>query len=320
MTTIIVGVDDSDRSIDAIAFARGLASAARARLVLATAYPLDGLPSQAVYPELDSRLRGGAEDILARMRLEAPDVETEARAIADSSPARALHALAEREKATLIVIGSSHRGNIGRVLAGTTAERLMHGSPCPVAVVPRRHSEQAGEIRSILVAYDGSAEAKAALHAAMMAGRALSAAVHVVRVLEPSSIAALNMTAATGYVVPLEAIEREAREAFETDIATLPNHERLLAELVVGDPAEELADRSQSADLLVTGSRGHGAMRAVLLGSVSGHLVREAACPVIVVPRGVESHFEQLFRTPPGDAAVRTAGPAGGSDAPKLYR
>jgi nucleotide-binding universal stress UspA family protein len=238
------------------------------------------------------------------MRAEAGDVETETRAIADSSVARALHALAEREKATLIVIGSSHRGSIGRVLAGTTAERLLHGSPCPVAVVPRSHAQQPGAIRSILVAYDGSAEAKAALYAAMTAGRALSAAVRVVRVLEPASIAALNMTAASGYVTPAEEIEREAREAFDADIAALPNQERLLAEFVVGDPADELAERSQAADLLVTGSRGYGAMRAVLLGSVSRHLVRAAACPVIVVPRGVDSHFEQLFVAPSSSCAA----------------
>lgn len=304
MTTIIVGVQDSDRSIDAVAFARGLASAARARLILATAYPHDGLPSQALYPDLDWPLRDGAEHLLARMRAQTPDVETETRAIADSSAARALHALAEREKATLIVIGSSHRGSIGRVLAGTTAERLLHGSPCPVAVVPRSHGRQPGAIRSILVAYDGSAEAKAALRAAMTAGRALSAAVRVVRVLEPASIAALNMTAASGYITPAEEIEREAREAFEADIAALPNHERLLAEFVVGDPADELAERSHAADLLVTGSRGYGAMRAVLLGSLSGHLVRAAACPVIVVPRGAESHLEQLFVAPSSSRAA----------------
>ena len=41
--------------------------------------------------------------------------------------------LAEIERASLVVIGSSHRGAVGRVFAGTTAERLLHGAPCPVA-------------------------------------------------------------------------------------------------------------------------------------------------------------------------------------------
>jgi nucleotide-binding universal stress UspA family protein len=35
------------------------------------------------------------------------------------------------------VDGSTHRGPIGRVLAGSTARKLLHGAPCPVLVVPR---------------------------------------------------------------------------------------------------------------------------------------------------------------------------------------
>jgi hypothetical protein len=46
---------------------------------------------------------------------------------------------------------------------------------------------------------------------------------------------------------------------------------------------------------MVTGSRGYGPHRAVLLGSVSGRLVREAECPVIVVPRGIEAPLEGIF-------------------------
>jgi nucleotide-binding universal stress UspA family protein len=39
-------------------------------------------------------------------------------------------------------------------------------------------------------------------------------------------------------------------------------------------------------DLLVCGSRGYGPMRRVLLGGVLRKLIRRAACPVVVVPRG----------------------------------
>jgi propanol-preferring alcohol dehydrogenase len=52
------------------------------------------------------------------------------------SPAKATQALAAHEDASLIVIGSSHRGVVGRVLAGATAERLLRGAPCPVAWLP----------------------------------------------------------------------------------------------------------------------------------------------------------------------------------------
>jgi nucleotide-binding universal stress UspA family protein len=48
-------------------------------------------------------------------------------------------------------------------------------------------------------------------------------------------------------------------------------------------------------DLLVTGSRGYGPVRAVVLGGVTGRLVREAACPLVIVPRGVECPLGALF-------------------------
>ena len=75
--------------------------------------------------------------MLARFALTLLDVEdVERRLLADHSPAHALQAAAEQAGAGIIVVGSSHVGRLGRVLPGSTAERLLHGAPCPVAVVP----------------------------------------------------------------------------------------------------------------------------------------------------------------------------------------
>jgi nucleotide-binding universal stress UspA family protein len=52
-----------------------------------------------------------------------------------------------------------------------------------------------------------------------------------------------------------------------------------------GDPADELVAASREVDLLVIGSRGRGARRAALLGSVSGKVAERAACPVLILPR-----------------------------------
>ena len=107
---------------------------------------------------------------------------------ANPSPAHALHDLAEAEHAELIVVGSSHTGRLGRVAPGSTAERLLHGAPCAVAVVPngyRTRTEQ--QIRRIGVAYDGSAESTAAVGAAVELARALSAELEVIGVVVPRS-------------------------------------------------------------------------------------------------------------------------------------
>jgi nucleotide-binding universal stress UspA family protein len=56
--------------------------------------------------------------------------------------------------------------------------------------------------------------------------------------------------------------------------------------LVQGPAAPALLSASAGADLLVVGSRGHGAFTGMLLGSVSQHCVTHATCPVTVVPGG----------------------------------
>ena len=83
--------------------------------------------------------------------------------------------------------------------------------------------------------------------------------------------------------------ETTLREAAETAMAAaserLPEGVRASAKVLTGSPAEVLADEADSADLLVTGSRGYGPVRRVLLGGVSSKLVRSSPCPVLVVPR-----------------------------------
>ena len=56
------------------------------------------------------------------------------------------------------------------------------------------------------------------------------------------------------------------------------------SEVFEGDPGMRLVQASHGARLLVVGSRSLGAVRAVLLGSVSRYVARHAECPVVVVP------------------------------------
>lgn len=51
-----------------------------------------------------------------------------------------------------------------------------------------------------------------------------------------------------------------------------------------GHPARVLVEASRGADLLVVGSRGHGAFAGMLLGSVSQHCAQHATCPVLIMP------------------------------------
>ena len=44
------------------------------------------------------------------------------------------------------------------------------------------------------------------------------------------------------------------------------------------------------------GSRGYGPLRVVLVGGVSGKVIRSAHCPVVVIPRGAASTLGELTR------------------------
>lgn len=56
-------------------------------------------------------------------------------------------------------------------------------------------------------------------------------------------------------------------------------------EVVIGDPAEQILGfaSAEKADLIVLGSRGHGRLAGLLLGSVAQKVVAHASCPVLVV-------------------------------------
>jgi nucleotide-binding universal stress UspA family protein len=225
------------------------------------------------------------------MAHELPAGRVETVAVANPSPAHALQDLAESSGAAIVVVGSTHTGRAGRVVPGATGERLLHGAPCAVAVVPEGYAAHVPAIRRIAVAYDGSETAKAAVAAAAGAARALDADLEVIGVVNPEAVVAGGF----GYLVAREDVEAQLQAELDGVVAGLPYGVRAEGVRLTGDPADALIERSEGTDLLVMGSRGYGPLRAVLVGGVSGRVVREAHCPVIVVPRGVEAPLGELF-------------------------
>ncbi len=125
MSTILIGVDATARSEDAVALARRLARLGDGDVILATVTP--------------DRDEGHAT--VRRMRELLAGIEPErirAAILPGRSAARGLHDLAVAEAAALIVVGSTHTGRLGRVRPGATGERLLLGAPCAVAVAPAR--------------------------------------------------------------------------------------------------------------------------------------------------------------------------------------
>ncbi len=296
MTKILIGVDGSERSEDALAFGRTLALAAGAPVVLATVHRSEPLRPGAQAHE--TLLREDAEGTLARLAVALDDVrDVELRPlIVNTSAAHALQETAEQEEAGIIVVGSSHTGRLGRVLPGSTAERLLHGAPCPVAVVPvgyRAHEIPAHPV--VGCAYRPTEDGAASLGAAEELALALSASLRVMQVIEP--LARLYDSGE----MPLNLPEINASIFSDTERTLIERVARLSSQLdsegtlYSGRPADVLIGLSETVDILVIGSRGYGPLKAVLLGGVSGQVIRSAACPVVVVPRSAASAVGSVF-------------------------
>jgi nucleotide-binding universal stress UspA family protein len=255
---IVVGVDQHEGGRDALALATLLQGVCGGELVAVYVYPFDRTVSLDEAGAVEAVLH---EDLLAELEEELMRAGVSARpvVVADSLPARALQAIAERDSADLIVVGAPHRAGADRVLAGDVAAGTVHGAPCAVAVAPAGFAEHDRLVANVGVGFDDSAESREALRLGGRVARAAGAALRVVSVASAA--------------VP----EYEAAAIAEGGTY----------EAIAGTPATELARRSSDLDFLVVGSRAHGPVRRLLLGSTSTRLVREASCPVLIVPRPV---------------------------------
>jgi nucleotide-binding universal stress UspA family protein len=309
MSTIIVGVDDSLRSEDAIALAGTLARAAGADIVAVCAFPYDDRPEANFNLALRPLLVERAENTLDRLcQALNDDPHVHRLAIADLSPARALERVARDENAALIVVGPSHLGHRGRLHPGSTADWLLQGAPCPVALAPPGYRMwPASPTGRVAVGYDGLPEAEHALAAATVLARGMGSSLRVIRVFAPDWPIPPVTLGVPGYLRVIPNAEEAERAQLEAAVAALPADAHAEAAFIQGDAVRELARESEVADLLVLGSRGHGPLGAVLTGSVSWRVARTAACPLVVIPRGAERPLAGLFDDVRGELRTRSA-------------
>ena len=317
--TIVVGYDGTDHGDDALALGRLLAGVAGAELVAACAYPDDPLGESAAAHAVTEDLRADAEAKLERARAwlagsgggrpgagpsaGAAGGMTDAsggvslRAVAGGSPSHVLHELAEASGALAIVVGASHHGRVLRRLAGSTPDAVLNHAPCPVAVAPDGYRDAvrgAGAVRQIAVAYDGSPEAQHALEVAASFARSGGARLRVVTAVNSAAVGVYPPPPldAAAYEELGQIARDEARARLDEAIGALAPDVTAEAAVLDGDIVATLVEDANADDLLFTGSRAQGPFRRVLLGSVSTHLLREAPCPVVVVPRGSGSASE----------------------------
>ena len=105
-----------------------------------------------------------------------------------SSPAghrrRAYCTTRRASDASMLVVGSTAKGPLGRVAPGATAERLLHGAPCPVAVAPMELAAD-WRLRRIGVGFLDVEEGHEALRAGAELARAAGGTLHAMTAVEP---------------------------------------------------------------------------------------------------------------------------------------
>jgi nucleotide-binding universal stress UspA family protein len=288
---VAVGFDGSAQSRDALALAADLSRLSGARVAVVVVYPLDFLVDLDLV-ENQHTLRRDAEAKLSEVSptlFEGLDVELHT--AASRSDARGLHDTAEKLGADLLVVGSSHRGTLGRVLLGSVGTRLLHGSPCAVAVAPYGYVGADGELRVIAAAYDGSSESRTAVVEAAGLAAAAGGTLRIIAVAGAPTASAAVAIAWSIYDAALADQKAFLDKEMDALVAELPPELHADGRVLTGNPATViLEEAAKGVDLLVVGSRGYGVLRRVMLGSVSAHVLGSAPCAVLVTPRGIEEH------------------------------
>jgi nucleotide-binding universal stress UspA family protein len=290
--TVVVGHDGSDSGDDAAVLGARLARATGERLLVVSVYPEENpIGVGRVDAEWVAYMREQAEEVSAHARrfLSERAAEAEFRVVGSGSAAHGLDDAAEAAKASLIVVGSERHGARRRISPGSTGDRLLHGAICPVAVAPRGFRDRPVDapIKRIGVAFvdtpEGNEAARVAGELAAEIGASLTLYTVVARQAEVFS-PIIGRDAEEAF---LATVREDVKAAMQRARALLPDGVPVAEELLEGDTVEALAALDErEVDLLVCGSRGYGPVRRVLLGGVLRKLIRRAACPVVVVPRG----------------------------------
>jgi nucleotide-binding universal stress UspA family protein len=258
---VLVGVDGRKGGRDAMALARQLCSPDAS---VTLAHICDKPENARTLLERERAAAGFYADYIA---------ET------SRSVARGLHTLAERGAIDLIVVGSCHRGVLGRVLAGDDAKQTLDHAPCPVAIAPAGYAATDNPLSRLGVGYDGSPEAAHALALARdiqaSNGRTLEAMLVLPSQARPYGEPAARWPEVAALLPGDEAEQRDALAGLEATVS-------------YGAPGPALAGFSESLDLLIIGRRAGGRVKH-MDGSRSTYLGRHAACPVLVVGQACSS-------------------------------
>ena len=282
---VLVGVDESACSQQALAWAAADAVAKRAPLTIAGVADLPRFADVPLSTELvtaaEYAVLQRVDAAVAHMRDLADGIPVRSRVLTGDPAAELVQLAAGAEE---VVVGSHGTGRFGRLLIGSVGGRVAEHAPCP-AVVVRGGERTDGRV---VVGIDTSPHSEPALDYGFAYADAHGVPLVALHVY---TVGAFVYPIAPYPVPPYPVAEEMAR--IRAEVLRTAEHglgkwtEKypdvdVRVEVERGPAARELVDASRTAGLLVVGTRGHGGLAGMLLGSVSHAVLRHAHCPVVI--------------------------------------
>ncbi len=296
---ILVPVDFSPDSLRAIEFALPLSKHFGAQLhlvhVFEADYPLTGLamvPLLVPEREVGRRVRRQLEKVAGTFSLALRPENIHA--LKGKAPDEICR-LAGEAGIDLIVASTHGHTGFKHLALGSTAERIVRYSPCPVLVVPRsggakrrrKMPEPKLTFQKILVPVDFSeCSMKGVAYAKAMA-KTFGAKLVLLHSIAVQYYITSDEYARYDLPLLMEQTEAVAREQMGALVRGSEwDGVEVESSLQIGHAGEQVCARAQEegADVIVTSTHGTTGLKHVLLGSTAEYIVRHAKRPVLVVP------------------------------------
>jgi nucleotide-binding universal stress UspA family protein len=293
---ILVPLDFSPASVEALDYAVWLAKRFRAAIHLVHVYPPDEASpvSGAAHLLLQSAeaIERLNEELTGIHRKHVPTFRPENCHIRRGRPYEEIVRVAREIGADLIVLSTRGHSGLKHLLLGSTAEHVVRNAPCPVLVARKRKqrskaTREAFAIRTILVPTDFSQCSLAGTEYAAFLAKKLNATLRLFHAMYPYTNYVFVDRAGVRLSGLAEAVEETAQQ--EMDALKQMDFLRGLlvqTELLPGLAVDEIcaAAGEPDVDLIVSSTHGRTGLKHALIGSVAEHVVRYADRPVLVVP------------------------------------
>jgi nucleotide-binding universal stress UspA family protein len=215
-----------------------------------------------------AELEAQARDRLAGARTRRSGIE-----VVGLPPTQAL--IEASERASVVVVGARGHSLLSGAVLGSVSQHVSRHSSCPVVVARAPYNPDADRV---VVGVDGSTGSRKALEFAFDHASRTGATVTAIHAWRNAG----RGRNGEGLMEEIRAAERILAEALAGFSDQYPDV-KVTTDAVPIAPQRALADASQSAELIVVGSRGLGAFAGLLLGSVSQSVLHHAQCTVAVV-------------------------------------